>query len=79
MNWTRYDRLDDWGRTGWSIGAIRREEKLTDIEVAEKLQMDIKVYRRMEKKGETQSLTLQQVVDLAKILKCSAEEFLHLF
>ncbi len=78
MNWTRYDRLDDWGKTGWSIGAIRREKKLTDIDVAEKISMDIRAYRRMEKKGETQSLTLQQVFDISKILKCRIEEFLEL-
>ena len=78
MNWTRYDRLDEWGKTGWSIGAIRREQKLTDIEVAEKLHMDIKRYRRIEKKGETQSLTLQQVTDIANIFGCGTEEFLYL-
>ncbi|OGE31139.1 hypothetical protein A3C59_03990 [Candidatus Daviesbacteria bacterium RIFCSPHIGHO2_02_FULL_36_13] len=79
MNWTRYDRLDRFGKTGWAIGAIRREQKLTDIEVAEKLHMDIKAYRRIERKFKTHSLTLQQVSDLGKIFDCSVEEFLHFF
>ncbi|MCL4415707.1 MAG: helix-turn-helix domain-containing protein [Actinobacteria bacterium] len=78
MNWTRFDRLDRYGRIGWCIGAIRRERKLTDIEVAEKLQMELKIYRRMEKKGQTHSLTISQAYKIAEILGCSLEEFISL-
>lgn len=76
MNLTRFTTLDTFGRIGWCIAAIRKEKKLTDIEVAEKLQVDLKAYRRMEKKGQTQSLTLKQVYDLTEILDVSVEEFI---
>ncbi len=73
MNWTRYDRLDKYGKIGWLIGVIRRSKRLSEVALAEKVGVDLKVYRKMEK-GQTHWLTLQQAYTIAQTLDVSLDE-----
>lgn len=80
MNWSRYDRLNEIEKIGWRIGAIRREKKITDTQMANNLQMDIVTYRKIEKSRTEQieSITLQQMYKAIGVLKISVEEIISL-
>ncbi len=81
MNWTRYDRLNKIEKIGWNIGSVRRWRKVTDLQMAKDLHIDIVTYRKIEKSVPeyVESLTIQQIYKIMKLLKVSSmEEILSL-
>ena len=65
--------LSFWKKVGSNLGNVRRWRGLTDIQVSEKIGMDLKRYRKMER-GETESITLKEIVNLIKFLNVVPEE-----
>ncbi len=67
--------LSIWKQIGSDVRSVRKWRGLTDIHVAEKLGIDLKRYRRIER-GQTESVTLGEIMSLIKLFDCYPEEII---
>lgn len=65
-------------RVGINIKNIREWKGFTQKEVAEKLNINLHMYKQMEN-GKTQSLTIVEAFTLIKLFKCNVEEIIPTF
>lgn len=65
--------LSLWKKIGCDVTSIRKWRGLTDIEVSEKVGIDLKRYRKIEQ-GYTESVTLKELVGLILLFNVYAEE-----
>lgn len=70
--------LSFWKKVGSRMGSIRRERGLTEIQISEKLEISLKDYRKLES-GQTESITLRQLVDITALLNVCFEEIVPSF
>ncbi|MEK7571636.1 MAG: helix-turn-helix transcriptional regulator [Patescibacteria group bacterium] len=67
--------LSFWKKIGSNVKNVRKWRGLTDLEVSEKTGIDLKRYRKIER-GQTESVTLEEVVILVNLFEVYQGEIL---
>lgn len=65
--------LSLWKKIGSNVKDIRKWRELTDLQVSEKTEIELKRYRKIER-GQTESVTLKEIVSLIKLFDVYPEE-----
>lgn len=73
-----YRNLSIWKKIGSNVRSSRKWRGLNDIQVSEKLGMGLSTYRKIEI-GQTQSVTLKELIDIINLLKVDVEVIFLLF
>ena len=69
------ENLSVWKKLGNDIKGVRKWKGFTDIQVAKRLGIDIKKYRKIER-GQTENMTFSEIVNFIKLFDIFPEEIL---
>lgn len=69
--------LSYWKKVGTFIRGARKWRDMTEVQVSNKLGIELKDYRKIER-GQTESVTLEQIYVLKKYFRVSIEQLIPL-